>query len=319
MLERLRAHNFDSRVNRRNLSFFYAAAVEENFTRAAKICGVAQPSLSRGITQLEDAIGTVLFERTGRSVEVTERAKEILPEVELYPNQSMSFVEHLTSRNRGEPTELRIAAISTLTADLLPEIVTRFEASHLGVAVALIDGINQEIVDSVNVGHADIGIVATPEDPARFRTKLLFTDRYYLVVNLDHRMAGRTSVRWEELANERIATFRKGSSTFDTIRSNLNVIGIHFDPVSQVNYRNTLMGMVEHRGVATILPRTAIQRRDEEVIRTIPLIDPMVERSYYQVMRKGRLGTRVADAFGSYLQSQLMSLDYGTGSLSQDH
>lgn len=309
LLDRLGTQNFDPRISRRNLSYFCAAARLGNFTQAAKGCGVAQPSLSRGIVLLEDAIDTALFDRTGRSVQLTAKGRELLPQVELYLNQSLDFIEHLSARRPGVATEVKVAAISSLTSDLLPILINRFEATNERTSVTLLDGINPEIVHAVDVGDVDLGIIMTREDPARFRTQELFRDQYCLVVNAAHRFHSRDTVRWEELGREEIVTFEKSSNTFETIAGVFRALGLFFEPAASVRFRNTLMGLVQHRGLVAIMPKLTVQEGSEKGTRAIPLVDPIVQRSYYLVDRKDRFKKDETKALEAFLRFELMAME----------
>lgn len=309
LLEHLSSKNFDPRISRRNLSYFYAAAKLENFTHAAKLCGVSQPSLSRGIILLEVAINTTLFNRTRRSVKVTAKGRELLPQVKFYLNQCIDFTNFLDSRKSGVSTEVKIASISSLTADLLPSLINRFESTNDGIKITLLDGINPEVMHAVDIGDVDLGIISTQEDPAHFRSQELFRDQYCLVVNQSHRFYDRETVRWEELNQEEIATFEKGSNTYDTIAGVFRTIGIFFSPAACVRFRNTLIGMIQHRGLAAILPKLVVQEEKKGEIRVIPLVDPTVHRTYYLVKRKNRFKKKEADALEAFLRFELSAFE----------
>lgn len=63
----------------RKISYFIALCEEQSFTRAAKRCGIAQPSLTRAIQLLEEEVGGRLFERGSSSVRLTELGTLLLP------------------------------------------------------------------------------------------------------------------------------------------------------------------------------------------------------------------------------------------------
>ncbi|WP_335753531.1 LysR family transcriptional regulator [Sulfitobacter sp.] len=309
LLDYLSSENFDARLSRRNLSYFYTAAKFGNFTVAAKKCGVAQPSLSRGIKLLEDAIDTPLFERVGRNVIITAKAEELLPKVELYLNQCIDFTTFLSARGAGAPAELKIASISSLTAYLLPSLINQFEAENEKIKITLLDGINPEIVAAVDVGDVDLGIISTQEDPKRFWSRELFRDQYCLVVNQDHRFHARETVRWEELKQEELAVFKEGSNSYEIINDVFRAIGMFFEPAVHVRFRNTLMGLVKHRGLAAILPKLVVQETEESGIRVIPLVDPVVHRTYYLVERKDRFKKDETDFLEAFLRVELRAFE----------
>ena len=69
-------------MNLSQLQYFRTLAKEEHYTRAAQILSITQPSLSHAIAQLEQELGTRLFEKKGRNVVLTRYGKRCLPYVE---------------------------------------------------------------------------------------------------------------------------------------------------------------------------------------------------------------------------------------------
>jgi molybdenum-dependent DNA-binding transcriptional regulator ModE len=68
------------RVKTHQVSYFLALCEEQSFTRAARRCGVAQPSLTRAIQELESECGGPLFERGRSNVSLTRRGLHLKPE-----------------------------------------------------------------------------------------------------------------------------------------------------------------------------------------------------------------------------------------------
>jgi DNA-binding transcriptional LysR family regulator len=129
------------------------------------------------------------------------------------------------------------------------------------------------------------------------------------VVNQDHRFQGRETVRWEELKQEEIAVFQEGSNSYDTIRGVFRGLGMFFDPAAHVRFRNTLMGLVKHRGLAAILPKLVAQETLESDIRVIPLVDPEVHRTYYLVGRKDRFKKDETELLEAFLRFELKAFE----------
>ena len=78
-------------MNLSQLQYFRTLAKEEHYTRAAQILSITQPSLSHAIAQLEQELGTRLFEKKGRNVVLTRYGKIFLPYVEESLNTVMGI------------------------------------------------------------------------------------------------------------------------------------------------------------------------------------------------------------------------------------
>lgn len=111
----------------RQIQYFMAVAVHQNFTRAAEQVHVSQPSLSVQVAGLERELGTRLFDRLGRTVVLTQagelfrpHAERILREVD----QATQAVQELTGSQRGR---LVIGTLSTVNSYLIPPLVSRFK------------------------------------------------------------------------------------------------------------------------------------------------------------------------------------------------
>lgn len=286
LIDKLAVKEHDPRISRRHLSYFYAAAKVENFTKAAKLCGVAQPSLSRGVSLLEEAMDAKLFDRVGRSVKLTSKGREIFPVVELLLNQFDDISRGLTNGLQSPFTELKISAVTSLTSNFLPRLLNRFEHENPGIHVAMYDGLDTDVYKEVEVGDTDIGVVTEIKRPESFRINELFRDQLALVVSEEHAFAGRASVELRELEHVRMTSFAKTTETHAEIAAAFHTVGMDYHPAATARYRSTLMGLVLHRGLATLLPRIVAEEHQDPRLRIVPLVNPILHRTYYTVMRK---------------------------------
>src|SRR6185503_18126681 len=110
----------------RHLRYFVAVAEELHFGRAAARLRIAQPPLSRQIRALEGEIGTVLFDRSRRRVELTRAGKVFLDEVRRTFGQVERAVGLARRAGRGESGALSIGFVSAVTHTSLPVILRAF-------------------------------------------------------------------------------------------------------------------------------------------------------------------------------------------------
>lgn len=101
----------------RQIDYFLALCEEQNFTRAAKRCGVAQPSLTRAIQQLEQELGSPLFERRQSFVRLTRAGAFIRPDFERIALAVTEVTRKAaqfggTSQNQSDPDQWRHSCVS---------------------------------------------------------------------------------------------------------------------------------------------------------------------------------------------------------------
>src|SRR5262245_28630773 len=112
----------------RQLQYLVAVADLGGFRRAAEACGVAQPSMSAQIAQVEQAIGVQIFERGARGVRVTTAGARVIDRARGVLVASRDFMD--TSRQHGDPLSgtVRIGVIPTVCPYLLPEVASALKA-----------------------------------------------------------------------------------------------------------------------------------------------------------------------------------------------
>ena len=113
-------------MNLNQLQYFKVLAQEEHYTRAAQILSITQPSLSHAIAQLEEELGTRLFEKKGRNIVLTRYGKLFLPYVE----ESLKVLEEGVQRTRelngSKEGIIHLAYIYTMGSNFTPKMVRNF-------------------------------------------------------------------------------------------------------------------------------------------------------------------------------------------------
>ena len=126
-------------VELRHLRYFVATADLLNLTKAAGRLRIAQPALSRQIRDLEEEIGTPLFERTQRGLTLTEPGAAFLPEARAILHNASEAIERARSVARGESGEIHIGYAPSPTVEVLPQVLNAFHQIAPGIRVTLHD------------------------------------------------------------------------------------------------------------------------------------------------------------------------------------
>ena len=174
----------------RHLRYFIAVAEELHFTRAAERLHIGQPPLSHAIQVLEADVGALLFERTKRSVRMTEAGKLYLIDARRILALADQAAQTARRAHRGEAGELRIGfTFSTPLTPLFATVINRYRQQFPAVSLTLHEMATQGQVEALHQRRLDLGFVRPPEDAdtAGIALSSLREDR--LVVVLPRAMA----------------------------------------------------------------------------------------------------------------------------------
>ncbi|HWG57816.1 MAG TPA: LysR family transcriptional regulator [Candidatus Acidoferrales bacterium] len=185
------------------LRYFVAVADSGSFTRAAKACFVAQPSLSQQIRSLEQNIGQTLFERLGRGVRLTaageafyERSVRILSAVA----EAQDSVRTPEILGRGT---IRIGAIPTIAPYLVPRLVRTFTRRYPKAEVTVNEDFTEGLIAACATGEVDLGLLALPVEDNRLGVEELFSEELLIAMARRHPLAAKRRITLEELTRER--------------------------------------------------------------------------------------------------------------------
>jgi DNA-binding transcriptional LysR family regulator len=124
---------------------------------------VSQPSLSDGIRRLEAELGVRLFDRLGRSVELTDAGRALVGPARQLLRDRDAALESVADVRGLEAGTIDVVALSTLAADPLGRLVGRFRAAHAGIAVRIAAPDDLAAVDAMVLdGRCELGLTELP-------------------------------------------------------------------------------------------------------------------------------------------------------------
>jgi len=188
----------------RQLRYFVAVADDLNFTKAARKVRVAQPALSRQIRQLEDEIGVPLFDRTSRSVSLTQAGKTFLPQARSILVLSADAMCAAQSTKQNGQASLNIGYAWGLFHSVVPTAVARFHRKFPDTAVNLFDMTAPQQTTALIEGSLDIGFIGFAKDAAApgLARRKIGSCALLLALPQNHRAARRRTVNLGEFAHE---------------------------------------------------------------------------------------------------------------------
>jgi DNA-binding transcriptional LysR family regulator len=190
-------------VELHQLRCFVVVAEELHFGRAARKLAMLPSALSRQVRLLEEDLGTRLLERTTRHVGLTERGAEFLGDARALLAQADRLALRARAQGRPEASSIRIGAIDSASAGLVPLLLHDFRARRPDVVVHLLEEKTIRLLPRLASGHLDLAFVRPPErrDP-RFEFLFLFNETAVVAVSSRHRLARRSHVTIQDLGDE---------------------------------------------------------------------------------------------------------------------
>jgi DNA-binding transcriptional LysR family regulator len=231
-------------VSLRQLRAFVTVAEVGSFTAAASALNLTQSAVRVLIAELERGLGLRLFDRTTRSVRLTDAGQELhLParRVLVDLQAAVSSSRELAAKKRGR---VRIAATPLFSSLFLPAIILEFQAAYPDVEVIVRDTAVPLVHRMPDEGEVDLGIGSAPTVEPPLVWDILVMDEVVLVCAPDCPLAKRSHVEWSDLLDYPYIAVSPESSTREIVDATTAVAGVQLVPSFEVSSVWTLLGMV---------------------------------------------------------------------------
>ena len=172
-------------ITLRQCEIVLAAAETATFSAAAKSLGISQPSLSESIRRIERETGLTLFERTTRSIKLTDDGRRLAA----VSREVLRDVRHALDQMTAGSGRLTIAALPSIACAALPQALAEFSRSHPGIDIALHDVQHERAMAMVADRLADLAITIKPAAADGLAFESIVSDAAHLVCRRDHPLA----------------------------------------------------------------------------------------------------------------------------------
>ncbi|MCQ8279811.1 LysR family transcriptional regulator [Acetobacteraceae bacterium KSS8] len=188
----------------RELRWAIVASQHRSLRRAAEALNIRQSTLSRRLSELENALGAQLFERTNGGTSLTVAGREFLASIRNILGETEGAVRRLQARSRGENGRLSIGVYASfLTGNLFATLVEHHR-QHPAVEIHTVDGSHDRLQCALSDNSVDIAIMTVSRSGWDDRMLPLWSERVIAAVHTDHPLANKDFIHWSELAGEPI-------------------------------------------------------------------------------------------------------------------
>ncbi|MFF2178701.1 LysR family transcriptional regulator [Lysinibacillus sp. NPDC058147] len=189
------------------LKYFQTVARLEHMTKAAKQLQIAQPSLSKTISRLEEDLGVELFDREHRKISLNAAGKIFLNRVD---RAFAELNEGQRELNQFIDQDQRSITLAVTIPRVLPALLGSFLSKYPDVRFQQFLKSISSMKKMLMEGEVDYCISSIPIEGEDIRWEPLITEEIFLIVPPNHRLAGRESVRLEEVKDEAFISMNTG-------------------------------------------------------------------------------------------------------------
>ncbi|MEW6739758.1 MAG: selenium metabolism-associated LysR family transcriptional regulator [Nitrospirota bacterium] len=289
------------------LKVFCTVAETKSFSKTSEIIHLTQPAVSLQIQALEEIYETKLFDRSSSFINLTpageilyKYAKDIL---NLYA-EAEKEIGKITGLIKGSIT---IGASTTIGNYVLPTVIADFKKTHPKIKINVFIGNTKRIVDLLNSGGVDIGLVEGETSKHKMKTEPIITDELTFIVPPFHPWAKKKVVSILEVTKEPFILREEGSGTRQMIEKYLLSHGINTGDMRialVLGSTESIKEAVESGMGISIVSKWAA--RKEVKYGSLKLITPKEEkiiRNFSLIMQKSAVLSHAVDEFLAYLKS----------------
>lgn len=263
------------------LRCFLATAEELHFGRAAQRLGILPSSLSRQVRLLEEDLGTPLLARTTRNVGLTREGALLLEEARALLTRADDLAARVRKSGRSKALVIRVGAIDSAAAGLIPSLLSDFRKRRPDVVVQLLEDKTARLLPRLLSGRLDLAFVRPPANPdPRLEALFLFNETVVVALPMAHRAARRKRLRVEDLVDEPliVPTRRARPHSHDLTVKAFTDAGLRAHVAQVADEKQTIVSLVAAGLGIAIVPRST-SRLAPQGVRFVPLEIPAGSQS----------------------------------------
>jgi DNA-binding transcriptional LysR family regulator len=273
-----------------------------SLTKVAAMLGVTQPAVSHSLREMEQNLGYRLFTRSMGGIQPTRQALALLPQVEEVCERLEGLFGHMRQLRGQEQGALRVVALNSLFATLVPRAIHSFTAGNPGVQVTALVATGHEITEMVRQGSVDFGLVYVAADAMPPGAEPLLDTQIVCFAAKNHRLRRRRSISLAQLAGETVIVPTGSTVTGSLVRRSLGDTREHGINLIEVNNAFSALSLVrEGLGVALVDPML-IDNLHSRGLSVWPFA-PLIPLRMVALFARPRDSLRVADRFIANLKS----------------
>jgi DNA-binding transcriptional LysR family regulator len=292
----------------RQIEIFTKVAELGSFSKAAEALFLTQPTVSERIRGLEEELGVRLLDRLGRGAAPTKAGQLLLGYarriLELH-REARQALDQFQGRMSGE----LVVGGSTIPGEyVLPALMGRFKEKYPDIAISLLIGDTQRVVDWVLEAQVEVAVVGAQIPHRSLEYRELMPDELVVVVAAAHPWHAKKTATLEAVRAEPLIVRERGSGSRHALERALSEVGLDlsaFRVVAEMGSTQAIKQAVKAGvGISLISQRAVAEECQHGILHCVKVKDLRFQRAFYAVVNAGRTRSPLAEAFLAFLLAE---------------
>ncbi|GAB3055750.1 selenium metabolism-associated LysR family transcriptional regulator [Virgibacillus ainsalahensis] len=294
-------------MNYERLKTFIAVAEKSSFSEAAKILFVTQPTITSQIKALEKEMGTKLFERTTKKVEMTQSARILLKyarEIVQMNDAARKEITHMESQSYGD---LRMGCSLTIGEYILPQFLKQFKETYPLIQLQVNIENSHSILESIKAQFIDIGLIERPIQDHQLCVEPFLKDELVLIAAPDYFSSDDSHITLEQVQESPLIFREEGSGTRSVVNDYLRKAELTRDDlqiVMELGSTEAIKAAVESGLGVSFISKNAIKKEQKlGLLKAYSITNLKMKRDFYIAYRKNHVLKSTTELFLDTLRS----------------
>ncbi len=291
------------------LEYIIAVDNHRHFVSAAKNCHVTQPTLSMQIKKLEEELDVLIFDRNKQPIEPTAIGKKIINQARTILKGQARISELISNTRSDLSGEVHIGIIPTIASYLVPLFIPKMINKYPKLKIYVEELMTHEVVEKMNLGLIDIGIVSTPIAEDGLNELPIYFEPFVLFVSNEHKLAKKTAISSRDIKLDEMWLLTDGHCFRNHV---INLCGEqnYYPKKLKFGYKTgsleVLMKFVEQSYGYTLLPYLAtLDLNDERKKRLRLFKEPTPKREVSIITPDGFLKEKLIEALKTEIRANI--------------
>jgi DNA-binding transcriptional LysR family regulator len=287
-------------VDYNKLKIFKTVADLKNFSKAAEVLFLTQPTITLQIKKLENYLNVTLFERTKEGIKLTKAGEILYKHAAKILDDYLELEEEISKFSKKLEKSLSIGVSSTIGEYFLPKIFSKFVNSHPDLNASIFVGNSKEVEEGVLSKSFYIGLVEDEINSNKLKTIDFYTDEIIFIAS--NRMEFPSIINKEDIKDYKFVFREKGSGTRNIVETQLKNANIKIIPDIEISSSKAIISLVansDYIGFVSKLIAEDLLKRG--IIKEVKIDSLRIERKFTCIMQKNTRLPKIERDFLNFL------------------